>query len=589
MSSPRPEHKVFRGPLFTASHKSALFGGAGLIAAYFGLAQTRLGLRVTFHPPFTASSPGELSFWLGFAFLLIPGALLLGYGLSPATASGIGKAWFKIGALNRKQRILSLVLLFILAAVSARMSHQLILRGYPITDDEYATRFGGQVLASGRVTAPAPEPFQAYSTLFLFHRNQTVTSVDWPGPIAAWAAAEATGTGPLIFVLFAAAAAAAVAAVCAVLFSPAYGLAAFLLFFFSPMAFLLSSTTHAHVLSRGAIALSILFYVLGRRKPSAGLWAAAGFAAASAFCIRPVETAALLSPLIIDFAAGALRAKGRKQRELAFFLLGAVLPLALFFLYNGLVTGNPAVPPRFFMEGPGDTIAGESLWNRFGANTGYNLLMLSIWFLGPLGVVAVIFGLGKNRLNRLLGLGVGLNLLAGLLHDNHGIHIVGPIHYSECAVPLTIIAVAGLMTLKNRLARSGLTAPVFAGMIAAGLIVAMGTFIAWQGGALNAQARIQSDIYSGIERTLEAANVGRAVIIAPRFAEVWRANPEFKDRGTWVFEWRRAKPDLSDDYLIVHDIPGAAETFAAKFPERPVFRMILTPEAPYWSIVPAGR
>ena len=72
-------------------------------------------------------------------------------------------------------------------------------------------------------------------------------------------------------------------------------------------------------------------------------------------------------------------------------------------------------------------------------------------------------------------------------------------------------------------------------------------------------------------------------------AEVWRANPEFKDRGTWVFEWRRAKPDLSDDYLIVHDIPGAAETFAAKFPERPVFRMILTPEAPYWNVVPAGR
>ena len=106
---------------------------------------------------------------------------------------------------------------------------------------------------------------------------------------------------------------------------------------------------------------------------------------------------------------------------------------------------------------------------------------------------------------------------------------------------------------------------------------------------MNAQARIQSDIYSGIERTLEAADVGRAVVIAPRFADVWRANPEFKDRGTWVFEWRRAKPDLSDDYLIVHDIPGAAETFAAKFPERPVFRMILTPEAPYWNVVPAGR
>jgi hypothetical protein len=589
MPSVGPEETKRRRPVFSVSHRSALYGGLGLFAAFFGLTQTQTGLRVTFHPPFTASSPGELFFWLGFVLLLVPGALLLGYGLSPASAPRIEKAWFRLQSLNRKKRIASLILLFVLAALSARLSHRLILRDYPLTDDEYATRFGGQVLASGRVTAPEPEPFQAYSTLFLFHRNKTVTSVDWPGPVAAWAASEGTRTGPLIFALSAAAAAAAVAAICTILFSPAYGLAAFLLFFFSPMAFLLSATTHAHILSREAIALTILFYILAKRKPSAGLWAATGFLAAYAFCCRPVETAALLSPLVVDFAAGALRANSPRRRELGFFILGAVLPLALFALYNGLVTGNLAVPPRFFMEGPGDTIAGESLWNRLGANTGYNLFMLSIWLLGPLGVAAVVFGIGKSRLNRLLGLGVGLNLLAGLLHDNHGIHIVGPIHYSECAVPLTIIALSGLMTLKDKLARAGLSAPVFAAMVAAVLVFGMGTFIAWQGGALNAQARIQSDIYGGIETTLESRGAPSAVLIAPRFADVWRANPEFNERGTWVFEWRRARPDLSDKILIVQDVPGAAGIFREKFPGRPVFQLTLTPRPPYWNLEPADR
>ncbi|MHB8055503.1 MAG: hypothetical protein ACYDH3_09685 [Candidatus Aminicenantales bacterium] len=587
MPSLRPKATKRSRPAFSAPHRSALYAGLALFAAFFGLTQTQTGLRVTFHPPFTASSPGELCFWLGFGLLLVPGALLLGYGLSPVSAPRIEKAWFRLRSLNRNQRILSLILLFVLAAFAARMSHRLILRDYPVTDDEYATRFGGQVLASGRVTAPEPAPFQAYSTLFLFHRNGTVTSVDWPGPVAAWAAAEGTGTGPLIFALAAAAAAAAVAAICAILFSPAHGLAAFLLFFFSPMAFLLSATTHAHLLSRGAIALAILFYVLAKRKPAAGLWAATGFLAACAFCCRPVETAALLSPLVIDFAAGALRAKGPRRREMGFFLLGAVLPLALFALYNGLITGNAAVPPRFFMEGPGDTIAGESLWNRLGANSGYNLFMLSIWFLGPLGAAAVVFGAGKSRLNRLLSLGVGLNLLAGLLHDNHGVHIVGPIHYSECAVPLTIIALSGLMALKNKLGRAGLTAPVFAAMIAGTLVFGMGTFIAWQSGALNAQARIQGDIYGGIERTLETRGAPSAVVIAPRFADVWRANPEFADRGTWVFEWRRARPDLSDKTLIVQDVPGAEGIFREKFPGRPIFRMTLAPRPPYWILAPA--
>jgi len=573
--------------LFRRSHLSALAGGAGCFLAFFGLTQTRTGLQVTFHPPFTFAPPGELNFWLGFVLLLVPGSLLLGYGLSPWLAPRIEKIWGRLRSLNRKQLVVCLVLLFILAASSARLSHLLILRDYPITDDEYGTRFGGQVLALGRVTVPQPEPFAAYSTLFLFQKGGTVTSVDWPGPVATWATAEWTRTGPLIFALAAAAAAVGIALICGLLFSPGYGLAAFILFLFSPMAFLLSATTHAHLLSRGGIALTIFFFILAKRRSSNALWAVTGLLAADAFICRPVETAALLFPLLAHFAFQTLSAKPRDRRPLGFFLLGAILPLAFFALYNHLITGNFALPPRFFMEGPGDTIAGESLLNRFGANSGYNLFMLSIWFLGPLGAAAVVFGVGKSKLTRLLGIGVGLNLLAGLLHDNHGIHIVGPIHYSECAVPLTIIALAGLMTIKDKLARAGLSAPVFAAAVSGLLVFGMGTFIAWQSGALNHQAKIQSDIYGRIDGELKARGVPTAVVIAPRFADVWRNIPEFRDRGTWVFEWRRPRPDISDKYLIVQPIPDAISIFRAKFPGRPIYRLTLLPRPPYFVLAPA--
>lgn len=587
MPAARPGETKSRRSTASTARGAALGGGLALFAVFFGLTRTFSGLQVGFHPPFTASSPGELTFWLGFVLLLVPGAVLLGYGLSPAFAPPLEKAWFHLRSLSRSQRLWAFVLLFVLAALSARMSHRLILRDLPFTDDEYATRFGGQVLASGRVAVPEPEPFAAYSNLFLFRRGGKVTSVDWPGPVAAWAVSEATRTGPLVFALAAAAAAAAVAATCTVLFSPAHGLAAFLLFFLSPMAFLLSATTHAHLLSRAGIALAILGFVLARRKPSPGRWAAVGFFAAVAFTCRPVEASALLAPLVVDFAAGALRKRGSDRAALGFFALGAALPLALFFLYNGLVTGNPALPPRFFMEGPGETISGESIGHRFGANTGYNLLMLAIWFLGPAGIAAFAFGVGRSRLNRLLGLGVGLNLLAGLLHDNQGLHAVGPIHYSECAVPLAIIVLSGLAAIKSRLARAGLPPPVFAAAVSGLLLFGMGTFIAWQAGALNAQARIQSEIYDGIERAVETRGGPPAVVIAPRFADVWRANPESLKRGTWVFEWRRARPDLSDDILIVQDVPGAAWIFREKFPDRNLFRMTLAAEPPYWSLEPA--
>ena len=89
------------------------------------------------------------------------------------------------------------------------------------------------------------------------------------------------------------------------------------------------------------------------------------------------------------------------------------------------------------------------------------------------------------------------------------------------------------------------------------------------------------------ERAVETRGGPPAVVIAPRFADVWRANPESLKRGTWVFEWRRARPDLSDDILIVQDVPGAAWIFREKFPDRNLFRMTLAAEPPYWSLEPA--
>src|SRR6266446_7459990 len=95
---------------------------------------------------------------------------------------------------------------------------------------------------------------------------------------------------------------------------------------------------------------------------------------------------------------------------------------------------------------PQDLVS-NALWFRFGANMAYNTFMLAIWFLGPLGILLFTAGVMTDRFTRLLGLGVFTGLCLTLLHTNMGLHSVGPIHYSECAVPLTIIAVHGLATI----------------------------------------------------------------------------------------------------------------------------------------------
>ena len=63
----------------------------------------------------------------------------------------------------------------------------------------------------------------------------------------------------------------------------------------------------------------------------------------------------------------------------------------------------------------------------------------------------------------------------------------------------------------------------------------------------------------------------KALILAPQFGSLWVANDYFRSIGSWVFEWRRAKPDLSDKTLILHDLPNVEQKLRAAILQPPVF------------------
>jgi hypothetical protein len=125
-------------------------------------------------------------------------------------------------------------------------------------------------------------------------------------------------------------------------------------------------------------------------------------------------------------------------------------------------------------------------------------------------------------------------------------------------------------------------------MTAAVLLVNLGIFNAWHGVALNHQAQIQSFVYSYLDNSLDRPGSPRSVVLAPQFAKIWLSNPYFRAVGSYVFEWRRAKPDLSDRILIVHDRPGVEEKLKARFPDRAFFRLQTIPEVPFLKIEPVA-
>lgn len=573
-------------PILTGRHWLALVIGLFLFLVFFGLTQTAATLSIIIKTPFTWSSSGEAYFWLAHALLLFPGGCLIGYGLSPWLAGWLRKAWQRTERMPRKERTLALVLMFAAVVLTARLSHTIILSDYPITDDEYAVKFGGQVLAQGKVMTPAPLPFEPFPKLYLFEKGGKITSFDWIGPQLAWAVAEITHSGPLIFAVLAATTALCLAVLMGSLLSPGYGSAAFVLFFFSPMAFALSATTHAHLLSRAMIAVTLLCYVMAGKKGTLKSWVLTGLALGSSLCCRPIETAFILAPLFLHLALTEISREKRFTVPIRGILLGILLPFLVFLLHNQLVTGHYYFPARFASAGLDPGVTASSLWNRFGSNASYNLFMLTIWFLGPLGILLTVFGTLTNRFTKLLAAGLALVLAAGCFHDNQGIHIVGPIHYSECIVPLIIIGTYGLANIKRWMNRKGISFGVPAAVLTGALVLGLGLFNFWQAQALHKQASIQKDIYGFIETTLKENRVKKAVVLAPQFWVVWESIPRFKEIGTWVREWKKARPDLSDRTLILYDVPKAEAALREKFPDRVFFRLATRVSPPYLKLDP---
>ncbi len=215
----------------------------------------------------------------------------------------------------------------------------------------------------------------------------------------------------------------------------------------------LSFQTHAHLLSRAFIACALYFYVTARENSAKRSWAACGFFLSLAFCCRPFETAFLALPFGIELLWSAAKGDRSLARGVAIAVAGGLIP--------GPSLRGARVGAHWESASSAETLerGGEQRHPR-GRRVDavrvefdvQSLVMLTVWFLGPLGCLLVAFGVLVDRLSRLLSLSVVSVLALGLFHSNTGIHLVGPIHYSECAVPLTVLAVFGARAIRDALA-----------------------------------------------------------------------------------------------------------------------------------------
>lgn len=578
----------------------AVLLGLLLVGAYLSLFN-HLGFRAEMGRGFVYVGWQEAFFWLAHMLLATPGLLLLAFGVAPWLAP-LPSLLRSLLATPRR-RVLCAVGYAAILLTLALVGRHLVLLGLPVTDDENTVRFGARMIAQGDLRVPIPEPTDALPLQFTYRRDGFISSFDYPGTLFLEAFAQASSLGGWVFAILVALSGLSVAASGAVLDGRRGLVAAALVWLLSPMVSTLSFTAHPQLVSRSFVALAMLGWLLlvdsptdprrgsPARRLSLGVFT--GLAAGAAFLSRPIEAVCLLAPVALHLSWLAWHRPPLRGAWLATAGSWGVAA-ALFAAYNQAITGvfwlQARFTPQLASALPTDAGARELL----GTNLGFNALMLVVWLAGPLGMLLAAAGVGarvdeSDAADRqvsggwipgCLAAGVALQLAVALLHADTGIHSVGPIHYSEAAVPLTLLLVLGL----RRLLRGELPlrlAPATASALVVGWLAAQALFVVTYLPSLHDQARVQRMPFEALER----AGVTRAVVVADAPYHLWDLRPDEIETRSWVVTYPAPDPYLRDDLIFVapttqSGAPTSVEQLRRLFPTRDIVRLHYQSEGP---------
>lgn len=517
----------------------------------------------------------EYLFWLAHLVLLVPAAFLVAWGLAPHLLPALQRSVARVDAATPRQWRWAALAMFVALAALYALGHHLVLCDRPITDDENAVTFGGRMLAEGHLRVPEILPTGAFTELFIYKRDGLVSSMDFPGVVMFAAASVATGLGGVLYAIASAASGVAVAYAAKRWLGARACVLAAIIWTVSPMIAGLSITSHGHVPSRLFVALALacaarLDTGAGTPRRDAVFY---GLCGGLVFLCRPLEAVALLAPL----TAWLL---WRAPRRVLGMLAGFAGPVATWAWYNAQLTGAWYVQPRFTTNNIGNSESRHfGVADRLGFNLGFNVLMLAVFFLGIPAIAMVIGALQRKRpILIVLGACVLAQIGLCLLHDNTGVHSVGPIHLSEVAAPLAILAAAGIVRGFAWLETRGLPQLPAALGVATYLVVVCGLFCAVNFASLHASAAAQLEP----EEVVARQDIHHAIVLAPAYG-VW-AHDEVP-QGSWVLQYPQPDPFLRDDVIFA---TATADRAALRklFPDRRLYEMSYEVREPTIRVVP---
>jgi hypothetical protein len=517
--------------------------------------------------------PNEMAFLLYYLLFGLPAIALLTAALSESVGPRLLDAFDRAATLPPREvsaAVLCASALTFLLVTAVRFG---LLKDAPISDDEHAYAFMGQLFASGRIYVPSlPPALRPFLDNQFIVNNGKMYGIYFPGHPIALAIGErlhvlgwvptvsATLTVPLAF------------GVARRIFGQRAALLTLPLLLVSPYFLFPSATLLAH--STAAVLLMAFVYAILRLRETPHLirwWVVAGVALSWATLTRPFSGPIFAVPWLVWLVADLWPRWNRRVMggAMVFCLIGASA-LGLLLAYQYVLSGSPFVSGyQTFSRMHHWGLIGKALEARAPLPSIHELMFtlarMNFWLFGwPVSVLLILF-CNRNAGGRRLLTSVAYVLLLYAAISAATIHPVGPVHYSELAGSMVILSASGLerlielargATMPGRMARVVVTAPLVA------VLCALATFYPVYGGSLRASADLTRAPYEllaerGVDRALVFVHSLPALYVSPY---------------SWAYYRRNNSPDLTDPILFVNYLgPEKNKELMRLFPDRPAF------------------
>ena len=220
------------------------------------------------------------------------------------------------------------------------------------------------------------------------------------------------------------------------------------------------------------------------------------------------------------------------------------MSVAVYAYCNHEVTGAWYLPARHAPERMNLALKPQwTLLERFGTNLGFNIVVGGVLGIGPLATAALVFAPVRRPEVRVIAVSLLLGLSLSLAHNDTGIHVVGPIHFSDMLPHVIVLASAGLLHAGRTLLKPAEASPARLGaLLAVYAVLAMGTLSVCHLRSLNTQ--VQHQLW--FPAALEAGGVERAVVVTKPPPHYVGRHPTAKKAGSWVLYFPPPDPYLEE-------------------------------------------